>query len=57
MEFRFELMAIPDVLLITHGMIRDQRGFFAETFREELFLNPCIPRFIHDNHARSTGNV
>ena len=57
MEFRFEPLAIPDVLLVTHGLIRDPRGFFSEAFREEAFLQQGIPRFVQDNHARSTGKV
>jgi dTDP-4-dehydrorhamnose 3,5-epimerase len=57
MDFRFEPLAIPGVLLVTHGVIRDPRGFFSETFREEPFLLQGIPRFVQDNHARSTGKV
>jgi dTDP-4-dehydrorhamnose 3,5-epimerase len=57
MEFQFEPLPIPDVLRITHGVVRDQRGFFLESFREEPFLKIGIPRFVQDNHARSTGNV
>jgi dTDP-4-dehydrorhamnose 3,5-epimerase len=57
MQFRFEPLVIPDVLLVTHGIIRDPRGFFSETFREEPFLQQGIPRFVQDNHSRSTGKV
>jgi dTDP-4-dehydrorhamnose 3,5-epimerase len=57
MEFVFEPLAIPDVLIITHGIIRDPRGFFAETFREEPSQKAGIPRFVQDNHARSAGKV
>jgi dTDP-4-dehydrorhamnose 3,5-epimerase len=57
MEFRFEALAIPDVLLVAHGIARDGRGFFSETFREEPFLRQGIPRFVQDNHARSSGKV
>jgi dTDP-4-dehydrorhamnose 3,5-epimerase len=57
MEFRFEPLAIPDVLMVTYGTIRDGRGFFSETFREEPFLRQGTPRFVQDNHARSTGKV
>lgn len=57
MEFRFEPLAIPAVLMVVHGIIRDPRGFFSETFREESFQKVGIPRFVQDNHARSTGKV
>jgi dTDP-4-dehydrorhamnose 3,5-epimerase len=31
--------------------------FFSETFREEAFMGRGIPRFVQDNHSRSTGKV
>jgi len=57
MNFRFEPLAISDVILITHDIFRDRRGFFLESFREEPFLEQGIPRFVQDNHARSAGKV
>jgi dTDP-4-dehydrorhamnose 3,5-epimerase len=57
MEFRFEPLAIPDVILITHEIFKDPRGFFLEGYREEPFLKQGIPRFVQDNHARSSGRV
>jgi len=57
MEFCFEQLEIPDVLLVTHEIFKDQRGFFLESFREEPFLKQGIPRFVQDNHARSSGRV
>lgn len=57
MEFRFEPLEIPDVLLVTHGIFRDQRGFFLESFRETSFLEHGIPHFVQDNHARSSSKV
>lgn len=57
MDFRFEPLAIPDVLLVTHGVVKDQRGFFLESFREEPFLSYGLPRFVQDNHAKSTKGV
>jgi dTDP-4-dehydrorhamnose 3,5-epimerase len=57
MKFRFQPLEIPDVILVSHEIFRDQRGFFLESFREEPFLEQGIPRFVQDNHARSTGNV
>jgi dTDP-4-dehydrorhamnose 3,5-epimerase len=57
MEFTFEPLEIPDVILIRHDIVRDQRGFFLESFREEPFLKKGIPRFVQDNHSRSAGKV
>lgn len=57
MNFRFESLAIPDVILVSHDIFRDQRGFFLESFREEPFLKQGMPRFVQDNHARSAGKV
>jgi dTDP-4-dehydrorhamnose 3,5-epimerase len=57
MDFQIEKMAIPDILLVTYGMIRDPRGFFAETFREKPLLEAGLPRFVQENHARSAQNV
>lgn len=57
MPFRFTPLGIPDVLLVRHDLIKDSRGFFAETFREEPFLKAGIPRFVQDNHARSARGV
>lgn len=57
MEFQFEPLAIPEVLLVTHEIFRDQRGFFLESFREAPFLKQGMPRFVQDNHARSMGRV
>ncbi len=57
MEFQFRSLSIPEVLLVTNGLIKDSRGFFAETFREEPFLQAGIPRFVQDNHARSDQGV
>ena len=57
MEFSFKALEIPDVLLVTHGIFKDPRGFFLESFREEPFSKMGIPRFVQDNHAKSTKGV
>jgi dTDP-4-dehydrorhamnose 3,5-epimerase len=56
-EFQFEPLNIPDVLLVTHGVVRDQRGFFLESYREEPFTRMGLPGFVQDNHAKSTRGV
>ncbi len=45
------MLLIPRV----HG---DQRGFFAETFRQEAFEAVCGPyRFVQDNHSGSRRGI
>jgi len=45
---------IPDVKLITPRHIGDERGFFAETFRADLFAQHCCEvSFVQDNESLS----
>lgn len=50
---------IPDVLIVEPKVFRDERGFFFESFNERRFieLTGVAPRFVQDNHSRSTQNV
>lgn len=57
MEFNFTLLELPEVILVTHEIFRDERGFFLESFREVAFLRAGIPRFVQDNHSCSPKNV
>lgn len=57
MQFQFLPQSIPSVILVVHEVFRDQRGFFAEVFREEEFLKGGLPRFVQDNHSRSSPGV
>jgi dTDP-4-dehydrorhamnose 3,5-epimerase len=55
---KFIAQKIPDVLLIEPKIFEDPRGFFLETYREELFAEAGITsRFIQDNHSRSRKGV
>jgi dTDP-4-dehydrorhamnose 3,5-epimerase len=51
---KFTPQSIPDVLLIepvTHG---DERGYFVETFRQDLFVqHGPSTQFLQDNESRS----
>jgi dTDP-4-dehydrorhamnose 3,5-epimerase len=50
---------IPDIILIEPSMHQDNRGYFAETFREDLF-NDAIGsniNFIQENESRSSRGV
>jgi dTDP-4-dehydrorhamnose 3,5-epimerase len=52
--------SIPDVLLFTPHRHRDARGFFAETFRQDLFQSVIGPTtFVQENHSlsRDLGTV
>jgi dTDP-4-dehydrorhamnose 3,5-epimerase len=43
------------VELVKHG---DERGFFAETYREDRFAEMGIPGgWVQDNHSRSAANI
>ena len=55
---RFEPTALPDVLLLTPQVHGDQRGFFAETFRQDAFEAACGPyHFVQDNHSGSRRGI
>ena len=50
---------IPDIILIKPTLHGDDRGYFAETFRQDLFNN-AIGRninFIQDNESKSSKGV
>ena len=51
---RFSPVAIPGPILIEPRVFEDSRGFFLESYREDLFRDAGIDcRFIQDNHSRS----
>lgn len=52
-------LAIPDVVLLEPKVFGDERGFFYESFNEQLFLEltGADVRFVQDNHSRSARNV
>lgn len=55
---RFEPTALPDVLLLTPQVHGDQRGFFAETFRQDRFEAACgLYYFVQDNHSGSRRGI
>ena len=57
MPFRFVPQEIPEVLLVEADTYNDARGFFLETYRERDFSAAGLPRFVQDNHSRSTRGV
>ena len=51
---KVERQAIPDVVLMTPPRFGDERGFFSETWNQQVFADHGIPGpFIQDNHASS----
>lgn len=53
------LLAIPDVLLLEPRVFGDARGFFFESFNQQVFSQTtgCEHAFVQDNHSRSTRGV
>ena len=50
----FTPTSIPDVVLIEPKVFGDERGFFMETYRDDLFGEMGIPtNFVQDNHSGS----
>jgi len=50
--------SIPDVLLIVPKVYGDERGFFMETFRANLFQDAGLPvNFVQDNHSGSRQGI
>jgi dTDP-4-dehydrorhamnose 3,5-epimerase len=49
---------IEDVLIVEHQVFEDDRGFFLEAYREDVFAEAGLPaRFVQLNHSRSARNV
>ena len=52
-------LSIPDVLLIEPHLFEDSRGFFFESFREDVFKKETSLNvsFVQDNHSKSSQGV
>ncbi|MBD2037224.1 dTDP-4-dehydrorhamnose 3,5-epimerase [Leptolyngbya sp. FACHB-321] len=50
---------IPDVLIFEPRVFEDDRGFFFESFNEQVFTDKTgvAAQFVQDNHSRSCQNV
>lgn len=54
----FTPTSIPEVVLIEPLVFGDERGFFMEVFRSELFANAGIDvDFVQDNHSGSMQGI
>ncbi|QFT53785.1 dTDP-4-dehydrorhamnose 3,5-epimerase [Microbulbifer sp. THAF38] len=50
--------AIPDVKILEPKVFGDERGFFFESYRQDLFNRECAERiFVQDNHSKSTQGI
>jgi dTDP-4-dehydrorhamnose 3,5-epimerase len=50
--------SLPDVLLIRPRVYGDERGFFMETYRHQLFSDAGISaQFVQDNHSGSRQGI
>ncbi len=54
---QFSPTAIADVLRIEPVVHGDARGYFMETWRENVFSDHGLPRFVQDNQSGSTCGV
>ncbi|WP_372812065.1 dTDP-4-dehydrorhamnose 3,5-epimerase [Pseudoalteromonas nigrifaciens] len=55
---KFIETSIPDVKIIEPQVFGDERGFFMETFRTELFNQHCGERtFVQENHSKSAHGI
>lgn len=58
MKVNVETKEIRDLLIVTHEVFEDERGFFMEVFREDIFKKTGLPSsFVQLNHSRSAKGV
>ncbi|MFI2812272.1 dTDP-4-dehydrorhamnose 3,5-epimerase [Microbulbifer sp. JSM ZJ756] len=49
---------IPEVKIIEPKVFGDERGFFFESFRHDVFSRECADRiFVQDNHSKSSQGI
>jgi dTDP-4-dehydrorhamnose 3,5-epimerase len=55
---KFIKTSIPDVIIIEPQVFGDDRGFFTETFRQNLFNEMCgEATFLQENHSKSSHGI
>jgi dTDP-4-dehydrorhamnose 3,5-epimerase len=58
MPFSVEPTALDEVKIVVPAALRDDRGFFMEVYRQDLFAGLGLPdRFLQLNHSRSSRGV
>ena len=52
-------LAFPDIILFEPKVFGDERGFFFESFNQNVFekVTGILPNFVQDNHSKSTKGV
>jgi dTDP-4-dehydrorhamnose 3,5-epimerase len=57
-HIKVESKALGEIVVLVPEVFRDERGFFAETFRADQFESLGLPtEFVQDNHSRSVKGV
>lgn len=54
---QFTPLAIPELLLLTPRLFRDDRGTFMETYQAERMREAGLPAFVQDNESSSHRGV
>jgi dTDP-4-dehydrorhamnose 3,5-epimerase len=58
MDIKIEARHLNDIVVLVPDVFQDSRGFFMETFREDVFKSLGLPtHFVQDNHSRSVKGV
>ncbi len=58
MTVKVERTPSPGWLIVTPEFFQDERGFFVEVYRQDVFREAGLPHnFLQLNHSRSTRNV
>jgi dTDP-4-dehydrorhamnose 3,5-epimerase len=58
MKLTLRKTAIPDVIVLEHGVFEDERGFFMEVYKQDQFRDAGLPdTFVQLNHSRSAKGV
>jgi dTDP-4-dehydrorhamnose 3,5-epimerase len=58
MEMRVEPTALDGVLLVYPGRAEDERGFFMESYRRDVWaMHGLTQTYVQDNHSRSKHGV
>jgi len=57
LAFRFHELNVPGLIRIEPAVFPDQRGWFSERWRADLFLENDIGPFVQDNLSRSETGV
>ena len=58
MAFKFQQLEIPDVVLIDAQALKDERGFFMESYKKSAFsVNGIHDTFVQDNYSHSLRGV